>query len=349
MVCMESNLWDRQQNKRARAKKERAKRAFAVSDEDSASFWLSQEELLGMGMGIIAGIHRNRFEVRLVDQGGKICSAPLGCGIDPRAAKDLAVGDRVFVKNTNNRDLSIYGREDRKSFVVRPRGDWTRSPVALKSHVLAANVDMGIITASIKDPDFHPRFVDRYLAILQIGHVAPLICLTKTDLSPERHPVLDFYRKANIPVLETSLFQSRGIEILKTYIRGKTVVFLGQSGVGKSSLVSLILPDTDVAIGEVSEKTGKGQHTTTGSSLLRWDVGSYIIDTPGIRSLGLDQIPKEEIRFLFPEFQELSQGCRFSDCTHASEPGCAVKRALDEGLPSLNRYRYESYLKMMEE
>lgn len=340
-----TNLWDRQQNKRARAKKERAKNVLRTFDEAGTSFWPTHEKSADLEVGILASIHRNRFEVFLDEE---YYSAMLGRGIDPHAAKDLTVGDRVFVKEAGEGGISIRGREDRTSFVVRLRGDWTRPPSALEAHVLAANVDMGIITVSIKDPDFHPRFIDRYLAVLQLGNVSPLICLTKTDLSSDRHPILNFYKQSNIPIVETSFIQTRGIETLKEFIRGKTVVFLGQSGVGKSSLVSLLVPSGDVATGEVSGKTGKGKHTTTGTSLLIWDADSYIIDTPGIRSLGVEQIPREEIRFLFPEFQELSQECRFSDCLHINEPGCAIKQALEVQSPRINQYRYGSYVKMME-
>lgn len=275
----------------------------------------------------------------------------LARGIDPRATKDLAVGDRVFLQGTREADRTfwIHEKKPRTSFISRPRGDWTRSIRTSEEHVLAANVDVGVITVSVREPDFHPRFIDRYLAILRVGGVHPLICVTKTDLGPNLHSILDFYRTQNVPVVETSFIQERGIEHLKDHIRGKTSVFLGQSGVGKSSLISMLAPYREVGIAPVSSKTGKGRHTTTSSQLLQWEENSYMIDTPGIRSLGVDQIPREELRSLFPEFQQLSQGCRFSDCLHMSEPDCAIKQAVEAREPSINKDRYDSYVKMMQE
>ncbi len=339
-----STLSDHEQNQRTETKKERAKKHF--SRPNKAGFWKEVEQIENYEMGLVASVHKNRFDILIKDIQ---YPAMLGRDIEPGAAKDLVVGDHVFLERGDADSFFIVRREDRASWIARPRGDWTRPSVALEDHMLAANVDIGIITASVKDPDFHPRFIDRYLAILQLSNVMPLICLTKTELNSVRHPILSYYQESGILIVETSFVRSEGIEALKTALRGKTAVFLGQSGVGKSSLMSLLIPDQEIATGVVSEKTGKGKHTTTGSSLFKWDENSYIIDTPGIRSLGVGQIPKEEIRFLFPEFQSLSQDCRFSDCSHINEPGCAIKRALEEKIPALNQYRYESYLKMMME
>lgn len=339
-----SNLWERQQNKRAKMKKERAKKHFSSPDE--VSFWKEEEQIESHEVGVLVSIHRTRCEVLLNDVP---YSAMLARGIDPRAVNDLAVGDRVWLERGEDGSLSIVRREDRESWIIRPRGDWTRASAAAEDHVLAANVDIGIITMSVKDPDFHPRFVDRYLALLQMGKVTPLVCLTKSELSSERHPILSYYRESGILVLETSVARSEGIEALKSALHGKTAVFLGQSGVGKSSLISTIIPEREITVGSVNEKTGKGKHTTTVSELFKWDTDSYIIDTPGIRSLGIEQIPKNEIRFLFPEFQEVDEACRFSDCLHMNEPDCAIKQALDRENSPVNRYRYESYVKMMEE
>lgn len=244
---------------------------------------------------------------------------------------------------------TLFGREQRRSFVTRSRADWSRSNPALEEQVLSANVDIGIITAATKDPEFHQSFIDRYLAILQLGNVSPLICLTKTDLTDVSPEILSFYSTLNIPIIKTSVLKSEGIEELKDALRGKTTVFLGQSGVGKSSLMNALIPGGLVATGEVNEKTGKGKHTTTGSCLFTWEEDSYIIDTPGIRSLGVEQLPKAEIKYLFPEFEMLSASCRFSDCLHMSEPDCAIMQALERKDPKINQYRYESYLKMMAE
>jgi ribosome biogenesis GTPase len=199
------------------------------------------------------------------------------------------------------------------------------------------------------NPEFHPRFIDRYLAVLQDGNVSPVICLNKADLTPERHPILTFYRRLDIPFVETSLKTGQGIEELKSLLRGKTSVLVGQSGVGKSSLVNAIAPHVQAEIGAVTEKRGTGMHTTTRSNLYQWEEKSFLIDTPGIRSLGMENVPREEIRFLFPEFARLPHPCKFADCLHLKEPGCAVKHALETNMELIHAARYESYQRMMEE
>lgn len=345
IFCM-SNLWERQQNKRAKAKKAQAKGRRSSFCDEGDSFVTKANHIPGTIAGLLTSIHRNRFDVLCH---GASRSVPLARGIDPHVVRSLAVGDIVFLSEGEHGEMELCNRGSRHSSIVRLRRDWTRLSSFGEDHVLAANVDVGVITVSLKSPDFHPRFIDRYLAILQIGHVHPLICLTKTDLCSTRHPVLDFYRRIHIPIVETSLLENRGIERLASYIHGKIAVFLGQSGVGKSSIISRLLPDINVRVGSVEEKTGKGRHTTTTSSLYCWNPDSYIIDTPGIRSLSVEQIPKEDIRFFFREFLDIADHCRFSNCLHLHEPGCAIKEALDEQPPRINAYRYESYRRMMEE
>lgn len=339
-------LWDRERNKRTQAKKDRA--AKKSSRVGSFAPDAEEDDLETYEVGVLAAIQSKGFEVMKDDVFYPAVLAREGA---LHEAKDFAVGDQVvFQRGEHEGDpVTLFGRKERMSSVTRTRGDRTRTNMVAEEHVLSANVDIGIITIAVQDPEFHQRFIDRYLAILQAGNVAPVICLTKIDLKEVDPDILSFYTQLDIPIIKTSLKRSEGIEELKNAIRGKTAVFLGQSGVGKSSLMNALVPGRNLATGEVSAKTGKGQHTTTGSSLLKWDEKSYIIDTPGIRSLGIEQLPKKEIRFLFPEFENLQTSCRFSDCLHINEPGCAIKEALEQKDPAINHYRYESYLKMMEE
>lgn len=336
-------LWDRERNKRTQAKKERANQKSIRSGKTSPDDELDLESYEN---GILATIHSNRFEIRKDDE---LLSAVLDRENALQEANDFAIGDQVIFQRTPEGTGLLIGRKERTSFVTRSRSERNRSELAAEEHVLSANVDLGIITVAVQEPEFHQRFIDRYLAILQAGNVQPVICLTKTDLTDVRPEILEFYQQLSIPIIRTSFLRSEGIESLKDLLRGKTAVFLGQSGVGKSSLMKALIPDGSFATGAVSKKTGKGQHTTTGSSLFKWDENSYIIDTPGIRSLGIEQLPKKEIRFLFPEFDHFVDSCRFSDCLHVSEPECAIKQALTEKNPAINIYRYESYLKMLQE
>jgi ribosome biogenesis GTPase len=337
-------LWDRERNKRTQAKKDRAMQKSLRSGKSAPEGESEDAEVFELG--VLAGIHSKGFEVMKDDV---LMPAMLDRENCLQEASDFAVGDHVFFQKGEDDVAIIFGRKERTSFVTRSRTDRTRPNAPLEEHVLSANVDIGIITVAVQDPEFHQRFIDRYLAILQAGNVSPLICLTKIDLTDVRPEILAFYQQIHIPIIRTSFLRTEGIEELKDALRGKTAVFLGQSGVGKSTLMNALIPGTNIATGEVSEKTGKGRHTTTGSSLLKWDTNSYIIDTPGIRSLGIEQLPKKEIRFLFPEFETLATPCRFSDCIHMNEPGCAIKQALEQKDPAINPFRYESYLKMMEE
>ncbi len=338
-------LWDRERNKRTQAKKEKALQKSLRSGKSAPE--TESEDAETFEIGVLAGIHSKGFEVMKDDV---LMPALLDRENCLQEANDFAVGDHVFFQRGGEDDVAIiFGRKERMSFVTRSRADRTRPNAPLEEHVLSANVDIGIITVAVQDPEFHQRFIDRYLAILQAGNVSPVICLTKIDLTDVRPETLEFYQQIHIPIIKTSFIRSEGIEALKDALRGKTAVFLGQSGVGKSTLMNVLIPGRNIATREVSEKTGKGRHTTTGSSLLKWDTNSYIIDTPGIRSLGIEQLPKKEIRFLFPEFETLDTPCRFSDCIHMNEPGCAIKQALEQKNSTINQYRYESYLKMMEE
>ena len=338
-----ATLWDRERNNRTQAKKNRAAKKSGYTDAFGSG---GAEEAPLYETGVLAAIHSNRFEVM---KEGEIFSATLDREAPLNEAGDFAVGDRVFFLREEEGEAIVFGRGERTSVVTRSRGDRARGADALEDHVLCANVDVGIITVSVKEPDFHQRFIDRYLAILQAGQVAPLICLTKTDLSDVQPEVLAFYQQLQIPIVRTAWPSTQGMDELAAALRGKTAVFLGQSGVGKSTLMNALMPSAVAATGEVSRKTGKGQHTTTNSSLREWDEHSFIIDTPGIRSLGIDQLPKGEIRWLFPELVELAQSCRFSDCSHIHEPECAVRTAIEQKDPRVNAFRYASYLSMMQE
>ncbi len=151
----------------------------------------------------------------------------------------------------------------------------------------------------------------------------------------------------DVPVVEVSTVSGLGLDELRRRLEGHTAVFLGKSGVGKSSLTLALAPRLEIRTLAVSAKTGEGKHTTTGSSLYKWNEHSYIIDTPGTRSLEMEEIPRAEIKFLFPEFAALAPKCRYADCSHIAEPDCAIKRSLQAGEASIDERRYASYVRMM--
>ncbi len=336
-----TDFWDRYGNPRARTKKKYTKPQGSREHLKVESSFPPEATLIGT----VAAIRNKNFIVMNNDNYTK-CS--LSDFIYLQTIGQLVVGDRVhFIKTTQDQGY-IVKKEDRQTIIARMRGDSTRyAPVALQQHVLVANLDIAVIVASSKNPEFHPRFIDRYLMILQNGNVKPVICISKSELTTERHPIIDFYKASGIPVIETSVVNDMGIDTLKNLLRGSISALVGNSGVGKSSLANSIIPAVNLEVSEVSQRTGKGRHTTTATSLYRWDNDSYIIDTPGIRSLGIEDIVKADIRFFFPEFENFSKYCKYKNCLHDHEPGCGVKNAVELG--EINIYRYQSYQRMLQE
>jgi ribosome biogenesis GTPase len=207
--------------------------------------------------------------------------------------------------------------------------------------VIAANIDILVIVAAIVDPPFRPGLVDRYLVAASRAGIQPILCVTKIDLFDDISPA-ETYRQSGVPLVRCSIKDGTGIEELRGLLGGNLAVFVGHSGVGKSSLLNKLAEENKARTGMVSEDTGKGRHTTTSSTLHELRNGSRIIDTPGIRAFGLGTVTAPEINFAFPEFQ--TYVCRFRDCAHRAEPGCAVLAAVGNG--EIPKARYLSYLRI---
>jgi ribosome biogenesis GTPase / thiamine phosphate phosphatase len=331
---------DARAKKKDRANYKKSLRASTLrASQSSVIAELSEDSLVG----ILVTIHKNRVEIVINHER---CEGAFSPTLLARGITDFAVGDRVVCKMALDGSLLVLGRMERTSFIARARSDRTRNKIT--RHVLAANIDFGVITVAVQDPSLHTQFIDRYLVLLEDGDVKPVICITKTDLISQKPISFDVYREMGIPVIETSFKTGTGIDDLKKMLVGKTSVFIGQSGVGKSSLIGLLVPHEDIATGEVNNRTGKGTHTTTGSNLYEWAECSFIIDTPGVRSLGMEVVRKEEIRLLFPEFVEFARTCKYQDCLHVEEPRCAVREAFKK-TGTLGARRYDSYVRMMQE
>jgi len=269
--------------------------------------------------------------------------AELLCRIDERldggGATVIAPGDRVFIEDDGGTPY-IRGVAPRRSKLSRPAA----SNGDAAEQVLAANVDLMIVVAAAADPPFRPGLVDRYLIAAQTGGIAPILCVNKMDLVEQEPEELELYRALGVSVYPVSCKDDVGLDALRNAIRGKLSVLSGHSGVGKSSLVNALDPGLRLHTQPISGRTGKGQHTTTSGRLYELADDTLIIDTPGIRALGLWGVSPEEVAYYFPDIAECALGCKFRNCTHTHEPDCAVRAAAEAG--TLNPARVASYLRI---
>ncbi|GIW89172.1 MAG: putative ribosome biogenesis GTPase RsgA [Isosphaeraceae bacterium] len=269
----------------------------------------------------------------------------LRCGVR-RLLKTLAiderhvitVGDRVWVRPSGDDQGLIEKVEPRSGTISRGyRG--TR-------HTLVANVDQILIVSAFEEPGLKLPLIDRYLISAETGGVRPIIVLNKADLAPlaQYQWVVGLYSQLGYEVLVTSVRTGLGLDRLRELLASGCTGLSGQSGVGKSSLLNAIQPGLKLRVGEVSDWTRKGRHTTTTAELIRLDSGGYVVDTPGLRQFELWGIEPRELEGYFPEFRPYLPGCRFPDCSHTHEHDCAVKAAVRHDQIHLSRY--ESYLKL---
>jgi ribosome biogenesis GTPase len=254
----------------------------------------------------------------------------------------LAPGDRVRVE-TREGELWIVGLRPRTTRLSRLAIEQS----AVAEQVIAANVDVLVIVTTPVQPMFKPSLVDRFLIVAQLGGVAPIVCMNKADLSEDMPGELAILRELGVTVLETSCETGQNIGALRARLEGTLSVLAGQSGVGKTSLLNVLDPSLDLATQTVSASTEKGRHTTTSARLFHLAGGIDIIDTPGIRQLGLWKVTEAHLTYLFPEMAEAAAACKFRNCTHTHEPDCAVRAGVDEG--TISRQRYKSYLRIRED
>lgn len=211
-----------------------------------------------------------------------------------------------------------------------------------------ANIDALVIFAANTNPVTEPFLIDRVAAIAGDREVSVILCVNKCDLDPAVD-LIRIYKNAGFQVIRASAETGEGVEELRQLIKGKLVAFTGNSGVGKSSMLNRLCPELALATGEVSEKLGRGRHTTRHVELYALDENTFVADTPGFSSFDTDQMEvllKENLQYAFPDFEEHLGSCQFHDCTHRKEPGCAVRQAVEEG--KIEKTRYDSYLRLYE-
>lgn len=261
-----------------------------------------------------------------------------------RSTNPVVVGDEVVCEADEGGDYVIADILPRRNYVIR-----RASNLSKESHIIAANVDQALLMASLRSPETPTEFVDRFLVTCEAYKVPVTILLSKIDLQ-DAEAVAEFravYEGAGYRVLEVSVREGRGVEEVRELLAGRTTLVSGNSGVGKSTLIQAIDPSLDIRTGEISESHHKGRHTTTFSTMYPLAGGGAVIDTPGIKGFGLIDIDEAELWHYFPEMMRAAPGCRFYNCTHTHEPGCAVVEAVKAG--EIAWPRYESYLKILDE
>ena len=263
----------------------------------------------------------------------------------------VAVGDLVRFEYEKEPDelhpAVITEILDRKNHLIRKSTNLSR-----QSHVIAANLDRAFLIVTLYFPEVKLPFLDRQLVTCGVFGIPATIVLNKVDLYREEAPeqidaFKSIYTDAGYRVIETSARTGEGIDDLRELCKGQVVLFSGESGVGKSSIIKAIDPSLNPKTGEISLAHLQGKHTTSLYEMYPISTGGYVIDTPGLRGFGLYGLEKEEISKYFPEMLRVADECRFVPCTHTHEPGCAVKEAVEQGIISAERYN--SYLGMLEE
>jgi len=255
----------------------------------------------------------------------------------------IAVGDEVDFELEPELGTGVITElHPRKNYIIRKSINLSK-----QAQVIAANLDQAILVVTLASPRTSLGFIDRFLVTAEAYDIPAILIFNKVDLfSDEGLEILaDFksiYENVGYPCYEVSALTGENTDIIKNLLKDKITLFSGHSGVGKSTLINKLLPDLDLRTGEVSEWSDKGMHTTTFAEMFQLPQGGFIIDTPGIRELGVIDIEKAELSHFFPEMRALLNQCRFNNCNHINEPGCAVIKAVENGEIELSRY--ESYL-----
>ena len=260
----------------------------------------------------------------------------------------LAVGDEVEmeIEDIQEESAMIDHIYDRRNYVARVSPHNKRL-----HHIIASNLDQSILFATLKDPKTSQGFMDRFLVSCESYHIPAIIVFNKSDIYRKKELdkfalLKEIYEAVGYKVVLASVQNKEGVEEVKTLLHNKTTLLSGHSGVGKSTFINTVFPQFSIRTQEVSGWSGKGLHTTTFAEMFDLDTGGHIIDTPGVREFGVVDITKQELSQYFPEMRILINDCQFNNCMHINEPGCAVKKAVNAGTVSVDRYA--SYLTILD-
>lgn len=265
-----------------------------------------------------------------------------------RTTNPVAVGDRVTITEGADGAAFITSIEPRRNYIIRKASNLSK-----EASIIAANIDRAYLVVTLAHPMTSTTFIDRFLATAEAYRVPVTLLFNKIDIleADEDRELLDavayLYQSIGYDVMFLSAKTGEGIAQLKAQLNGEVSLFSGNSGVGKSSIINAILPELELRTAEISTTHDTGMHTTTFSEMFALPEGGYIIDTPGIKGFGTIDFDKEEVSHFFPEIFEIARDCRYGNCTHVHEPGCAVREALEE--QRIAQSRYASYLSIMED
>jgi ribosome biogenesis GTPase len=265
-----------------------------------------------------------------------------------KTTNPIAVGDQVSVEideESEARTGIIYDLAERKNYIIRKSINLSK-----QTQIIASNIDQALLVVTLSKPRTSFGFIDRFLVTAEAYHIPVVLLFNKIDQYDDDdltflEEVIELYEKIGYPCRKISALKLIGIAELKNQIAGQTSLLSGHSGVGKSTLINQIIPSAIIRTSTISAASEKGIHTTTFAEMHPLETGGYIIDTPGIRELGVVDIPNEELAHYFPEMKKVMSRCKFHNCKHLNEPNCAVKEAYEKGIIAIPRY--ESYLSIM--
>ena len=265
-----------------------------------------------------------------------------------KTTNPIAVGDQVSVEideESEARTGIIYDLAERKNYIIRKSINLSK-----QTQIIASNIDQALLVVTLSKPRTSFGFIDRFLVTAEAYHIPVVLLFNKIDQYDDEdlaflEEVIELYEKIGYPCRKISALKLIGIDALKNQIAGQTSLLSGHSGVGKSTLINQIIPSAIIRTSTISAASEKGIHTTTFAEMHPLETGGYIIDTPGLRELGVVDIPNEELAHYFPEMKKVMSKCKFHNCKHLNEPNCAVKEAYEKGIIAIPRY--ESYLSIM--